>query len=159
MPMKLAEALLNRSAMQNEIAQLQSRVVKNAVVQEGEEPVEDANRLLDQLIQSKQQLTTLILRIQRTNALTPLLDQSDQPMENTIQDGLVKRDGLLTLAETLRQIGGEAVPEVRYSRTEIKWIPRLEVAAIQRKSDELSKKARELDVLIQKTNWSVDLLD
>ena len=42
--MKLATALAERSALQTRLTELQSRLISNAKVQEGEEPAEDPAR-------------------------------------------------------------------------------------------------------------------
>ena len=43
--MKLAEALLLRADMQKKLASLRERIVANAVVQEGDKPHEDPEKL------------------------------------------------------------------------------------------------------------------
>lgn len=157
--MKLAEALLHRVALKTEIAQLESRIVKNALVQEGEEPQEDSNVLLREFVKKNEELTRLITRIQRTNAREKLIGPDDRPLESTLQDALVKRDGRMTLAESLRSIGGNAMPDMRYRQMEIKLITTLDIAEIQYEANRLAKEGRELDILIQKTNWAVELAE
>ncbi|MCD0167601.1 hypothetical protein IHN58_18320, partial [Deinococcus sp. 12RED42] len=44
--MKLAEALIERADLQKRAAQLEERLVKNLLVQEGEAPAEDPQALL-----------------------------------------------------------------------------------------------------------------
>lgn len=45
----------------------------------------------------------------------------------------------------------------RYSRNEIKFVRTIDVAALQKQIDELSKQLRELDVRLQQANWMTDL--
>jgi len=45
----------------------------------------------------------------------------------------------------------------RYSVREIKWVAKLDVQRLQRQSEDLSKKIRELNARIQETNWKVEL--
>ena len=45
----------------------------------------------------------------------------------------------------------------RYSVREIKWVATLDVQKLQRQSEDLSKKIRELNGRIQETNWKVEL--
>jgi hypothetical protein len=66
--MKLAEALALRAEAARRIEQLRSRIVDNARYQEGEEPTEDASRLLAQSAQACTELESLIRQINRTNA-------------------------------------------------------------------------------------------
>ncbi len=66
--MKLAEALLLRADLQKRIEQIESRLLRNAKVQEGETPAEDPQALLAELSDLVRQLETLMRRINETNA-------------------------------------------------------------------------------------------
>ena len=67
--MKLAEALLIRSDMQKKLAQIKGRIRSNVKVQEGDTPSEDPNTLMMDASQIISELSTLIARIHRTNAI------------------------------------------------------------------------------------------
>ena len=67
--MKLAEALLIRSDMQKKIAQIKGRIRSNVKVQEGDTPNEDPNALMIEASQVITELSALIERIHRTNAV------------------------------------------------------------------------------------------
>ena len=45
----------------------------------------------------------------------------------------------------------------RYSMREIKWVSQIDVAAMQKQMEDLARKIRELNVLIQATNWQVEV--
>ena len=45
----------------------------------------------------------------------------------------------------------------RFSRNEIKFVRTIDVAALQKQIDELSKQLRELDTHLQQANWMTDL--
>ena len=45
----------------------------------------------------------------------------------------------------------------RYSMREIKWVPQIDVAATQKQMEDFSRRIRELNVLIQETNWRVEI--
>ena len=62
--MKLAEALIIRSDLQQKLYSLQSRLSKNTTVQEGNEPTEDPNLLLKEILAVHELLHELILKIQ-----------------------------------------------------------------------------------------------
>jgi hypothetical protein len=47
----------------------------------------------------------------------------------------------------------------RQLRSELKIIPALSVADLRAQADELGRQIREVDTLIQRTNWEADLLD
>jgi hypothetical protein len=42
---------------------------------------------------------------------------------------------------------------------EIKWVATVSVANLQKQSDDLSKKIRALNVVIQETNWAVEIAE
>ena len=65
--MKLANALAQRADLQRRMAQLGSRLMNNAKVQEGEQPAEEPKELLAELESLSAQLENLICRINLTN--------------------------------------------------------------------------------------------
>lgn len=86
--MKLAEALLIRSDMQKKLAQIKGRIRSNAKVQEGDTPNEDPSHLMIEASQVITELSTLIERIHRTNAVAKT--DKDQSMLTL----LVEREAL-----------------------------------------------------------------
>ena len=68
--MKLAEALILRADCQKRIQQLETRLVNNAMVQDGETPAEDSSQLRSELEDMSEQLLLLIKRINKTNGLS-----------------------------------------------------------------------------------------
>jgi hypothetical protein len=63
--MKLAEALLLRADMQKKLASLRERIGQNAVVQEGEQPHEDPNKLLKEAVEVLGQFERLVAAVNR----------------------------------------------------------------------------------------------
>lgn len=155
--MKLAEGLITRAALQKDISSLESRINKNLIVQEGQRAQEDAGALVEEFISMQRALTELITAIQRANATNYLLDKDDRPTGETLQDALIRRDGLVNLADRLRGFAGEAVPNMRYSVNEIKLNSTVDSVQLLKSANLYAKEARDLDILIQKTNWQVDL--
>ena len=45
----------------------------------------------------------------------------------------------------------------RYSQREIKWVPQVQVASLQKQADDLSRNIREINVSIQAANWQIDI--
>lgn len=70
--MKLAEALILRADCQKRIEQLKQRLIRNAKVQEGDQPAEEPEKLLEELERIAGDVLLLIRRINRTNAATEL---------------------------------------------------------------------------------------
>lgn len=151
--MKLAEALIQRADCQKKIAQLRQRLSRSAKVQEGEQPPENPQELLMELEDAIADLTALIQRINRTNPNTPL--------ENgTLSDALAQRDTLATRRSVLDSLIQEAsITHNRYSRSEVRFVSTVDIAALQRQVDSASQAYRLLDSQIQALNWQVDLLD
>jgi len=151
--MKLAEALIERADLQKQIAQLRSRMVQNAKVQEGETPAEAVETLLPLYEAMMQALETLIRRINRTNSTTPL-------EEATLADAIAARDSLRGRISAHRELyDAAAIQQGRYSRSEVKYIRCVDTAMLQKRIDGLSRQFRELDTKIQAANWMTELLE
>lgn len=151
--MKLAEALILRADCQKKIAQLRQRLSRCVKVQEGEQPPEDPQVLLGELSSAIAQLTTLIQRINRTNASTAF-----DP--GNLTDALARRDTLAIQRNALQNIIQEAaLTHNRYSRSEVKVVSTVDVSDLQRQVDSLAQEYRLLDTQIQSLNWQVDVLE
>ncbi len=154
--MKLAEALALRADASRRAEQLRSRITGSARFQEGETPAEDAASLLAEAGTVLDELESLIKRINRTNAAT-------QVEGGTLTDALARRDVLRlrhSIATTAADAAaGEGQRGYRQLRSELKMIPALPVAEVRRQADDLARQVREVDTLIQRVNWEVDLLD
>lgn len=151
--MKLAEALIARADYQKRIQQLKRRISVNIKTQEGEQPAEDPNAMLSELDEIMKELTYLIKRINKSNCTIPY-DEN-----RTLADALTERDQMWDKRLLLAKVAEEAsVRNDRYSRTEIKVVSTVDVAAIQKQVDQLSKEFREMDTKIQGLNWTTDLL-
>ena len=150
--MKLANALSQRADIQTRIAQLQIRLNNNAKVQEGEKPSEDPKVLLKELDNLFAELEELVSKINKTNNLTV----SDGV---SLTEMIAKRDCLKQKISILRSFLDNASAKVdRYSNKEIKIQSTVEVSALQKTVDKLSKDLRETDEKIQELNWTTELL-
>jgi hypothetical protein len=154
--MKLAEALALRADAARRAEQLRARVAASARYQEGEPPAEDAAALLAEAEEVLGRLESLIRRINRTNAATPVAG-------GTLTDALARRDvlrlrhGVVTSAA--EAAAGDHQRGFRQLRSELKMVSALPVSELRGRADELARELREVDTLIQRTNWEVDLLD
>ena len=154
--MKLAEALILRADLQKRIEQLRQRLNRNAKVQEGESPVEDPRSLLSEFDAATLELRDLIQRINRTNSSTP----RDGDPGMTVADAIALRDSLRLAFGAYNDLAQAATVEhSRYSKSEIKFLPAIDVPAIRAQADEYAVQHRELDARIQGTNWLVELVD
>lgn len=102
------------------------------------------------------ELELLIRRINRTNAAT-------QVGEQTLTDALARRDVLRlrhsVVTAAANAAAGEGQRGYRQLRSELKMISALPVAELRGQPDDLARQLREVDTLIQRTNWEADLLD
>jgi len=151
--MKVAEGLALRADLQKRLEQLKQRLVKNARIQEGDKPEEDPVELQAHLEKLAQELTSLIQRINRTNASSKLGGR-------TLADALAERDVLKIRYNAYRELAVAAsTSQARTTRSEVKFISTVSVAATQRKADDLAKEYRELDTKIQEADWLTMLVD
>ncbi|MFI9787556.1 DIP1984 family protein [Kitasatospora sp. NPDC051984] len=156
--MKLAEALAQRAAAVRQVEQLRARVVGSARYQEGEEPAENAAEILAQAAEVLAELELLIRRINRTNA-TVVVEGG-----GTLTDALARRD-VLRLRHSVLTSAADAASgrdqrgAVRQLRSELRILSALPVAELRAQADLLAKEIREVDTLIQRTNWEIDLIE
>jgi Family of unknown function (DUF6847) len=152
--MKLAEALILRADCQKRIAQLKSRLLTNAKVQEGDKPAEAPKELLTELGRVSNELLDLVKRINRTNSATVF------PERRTISDALADRDALALQRAAYAELAQTAaITQGRFTRSEVKYVSTINVAEIQKRADELAKNYRDLDARIQELNWQTELVE
>ena len=152
--MKLAEALVLRADLQRRVSQLRDRLAKSVLIQEGDQPAEDPQELLAALGDILKELGDLITRINVTNLQTTMADGT------TLTASLARRDVLVLEQSVMQSVADTASNRFdRYSRSEIRRVATVDVAAIRRNIDDLARQRRELDTTIQATNWTTDLIE
>ena len=144
--MKLAEALSRRSALMEKIQQLKVRLKDCIKVQEGDEPAETPQDVIDELDKTLIELQRLIYLINITNTVTKIDGRS-------ITSLLAERD---TLAMRVRTLITER--EDRYNRNEIKYVRMVDVNEFRRIYDRSAARLRELDLRIQGLGWTTELV-
>ena len=151
--MKLAQALILRADTQKRIEQLKVRLLSNAKTQENEKPSEDPKLLLKELDKLTSELFTLICSINLTNSSAKFDGIS-------LTEMIAKKDALSLKANVLREFATSASQKVDlYSNSEIKILSTVDVSALQKQVDALSKEIRELEMKLQEANWTVDLVE
>ena len=152
--MKVGEALTLRSQLQTRFQQVRERLKASALVQEGEKPPEDPDKLLEELDTVAAQLEDLLARINKTNLGTRL------PDGRTVTDALARRDIVTVLQSALQQIADAAGErQKRYGQAEIRVVRTVDVGRLRQRADDLAKERRELDARIQEANWQTELID
>ena len=152
--MKLAEALFIRSDMQKKLAQLKGRIRNNVKVQDGDTPSEDPDELMIDASQIISELSSLIERIHRTNAIAKT-DKGQSMLTLLVErDTLEMRHKLL-----IEAIEATETEADRYSHREIKWNIMVSVAGLQKQADDIAMKLRKINIVIQANNWQIDLVE
>ena len=151
--MKLAEALQERADLKRNIGSLRSRLERVMLVQEGEEPVENPKELLKELDESVNRLEYLMAAINHTNDAT-------EAGGMTLTQLIAKKDALMLRMAAYKDLVQEAGYNTSRARgTEIKVIPTMKTSALQKEVDRMAKEVRQLDNLLQETNWTKDLAE
>ena len=151
--MKIAEALIERADLKKKIEQLRDRISENVLVQPGAVPGEAPKEMKKELDSSVARLEYLMCKINMTNCRVTVDDRS-------LTEIIAEKDALslsVSVYKTAIRRAGQIGYRVRGS--EIKLTQAISVAEWQKQVDEMSKKIRELDTLLQKTNWTVDLIE
>ncbi len=97
------------------------------------------------------QIESLVIRINRANLENRLADGQTLMEAIAARDSLTKQHALLHAAIE----GAKREPD-RWNAREIKWVATVDVAKLQKQSNDLSKQIRELNAAIQQANWNVE---
>ena len=151
--MKLAEALQERSDLQNRIHQLKERLIINAKVQEGEEPTESPEELLQELDDCMIQLENMIVSINKTNSIAN--EDGISPSEL-----IAKRDILNKKIDIYKNFIDESCSFIdRYSKDEVKIVTTVNIEETRCIYEHLLADLRETESRIQQKNWTIDLIN
>ena len=151
--MKLAEALQERADLNRKIEELRRRLGNVLLVQEGEEPAEDPTELLNELDGAILRLEQLMAAINLTNCRT-------KSNGMTLTAMIARKDALLVKLSAYRDLVYEAGQSTNRARgTEIRVKAVIKAGELQRKVDQMAKEVRELDNLLQETNWKTKLIE
>jgi hypothetical protein len=150
--MKLAEALLLRADMKKKLLSLRERIGANAVVQEKEKPHEDPAKLMKEAVGVLDELEHVTLQINAANIGSKLNDGRSLAQVIALRDKLAQQHSILQVA-----IAATRKEPDRYSMKEIKWVATVDVAKLQKQSDDLARSLREVNGKIQEANWQVEI--
>lgn len=150
--MKLAEALLLRADMQKKITSLRDRIKRNVLSEEGSTPIEDPNTLIQDALQVSGELEKLVLKINVANLQHSLPDGKTLTEAMANRDSLAQRHAILQTAIDAAQSDSD-----RYSHREIKRLPAVNVATLQKQIEDIARQIRELNARIQEANWQVTI--
>ena len=149
--MKLAEAFQERADLNRRIQQLRTRLLDNALVQEGEQPAEDPVSLMSEYDITVVLLEEITAKINLANCKTMVDGKS-------LTELIAKRDALTLRLKAYRELA-QAASQLyrRATRSEIKILSAVDVKELQKRADRTAKELRLLDNTIQQTNWTAEL--
>lgn len=151
--MKLAEALQERADLNRKIEELRRRLANVILVQEGEEPAEEPAELLKELNAAIARLEYLMAAINLTNCRTKANGM-------TLTALIARKDTLMVKLSAYRDLVYSAAQNTNRARgTEIKVKSLLKAGDLQKVADQIAKEVRELDNLLQETNWKTKLIE
>jgi hypothetical protein len=131
---------------------LRNRVSQNARAQEGSAAHEDAQALLDAAVRANVELHRIVLAVHEANLRGCIADG------RSITAAIADRDRLSAEYAMLTAAAGAATSTAeRYSSRELRWVSTLDVAAVQKRADAVSREMRELNIEIQRANWAVEV--
>lgn len=148
--MKLAEALSIRADLQRKVSQLKGRLKDSAKVQEGDKPAENTDDLFKELDSCLVKMEDLIYRINFTNIRTVHNGE-------TLTQMIARKDVLNLRLSVMRDVMKNTLETDRYGRNEIKYVRTVDVTELHKRIDTYAKQLRELDLKLQKLNWTTDL--
>jgi hypothetical protein len=153
--MKLGEALTVRKRQAEKLGDLRKRIQANALVQEGDEPSEDAVNLLETFERLSAEHSALVRNINQTNIRTEIAPGQ------TLLDMISDKDHLSRMRNALSEAIAAASPsrsDFRFMRTELKFVPKVDVVALRTKLEQKQEEINNLDMEIQEANWNTDLI-
>ena len=152
--MKLAEALSLRKALEKRISGLKERLENVVRVQEGDEPAENPTELLTELDRCLEQMEKLIYKINVTNM--KVVDEDGNSMTKLLAERDVLNKRITILRSTFARASSYGD---RYSRNEIRTVSTVETKPLRQEIDKFSKLYRELDIKIQRLNFTFELIE
>ena len=151
--MKLAEALAIRADLVQKVQQIKTRLYDCVKVQEGDEPSETAEQVINDLDAALAQLKKIIYRINMTNSATVTTDGDN------LTSLLARRDVLKMKVKALKEgLDRLTAQENRYGRNEIKYVRTVDVSHYRHLYDTVAGELRKLDLTIQELGWTTELI-
>ena len=152
--MKLAEALSLRKDLEKRISGLKERLENVVRVQEGDEPAENPEELMTELDQCLNQFELLIYNINVTNM--KVVDENGQSMTKLLAERDVLNKRIAILRNTFNRASSYGD---RYSRNEIRTVATIEIKPLRQQINKYSKQYREIDLKVQRLNFTYDLVE
>lgn len=158
--MKLAEALQLRKELKKAISQLESKISKSLILQQGTTPLYKVDEKYDELVAKNNELSKLIASINYTNNISKIEDGAlGITKAETISEALIFRDCLQKRLELVKEIVNKGKDDELESKDQVRFKSFVDVAFYDTKADELQTQLQELETKLQMINWQVDLIE
>ena len=151
--MKLAEALQERADLNRKTEELRRRLGNSILTQEDEAPAEDPTALLAELDAALGRLETLMAQINLTNCRT-------KAGGKTLTELIARKDALQLKLSAYRDLvytAGQSTHRARGTEIRVKAV--LKASELQKQVDAMAKELRQIDNLLQETNWKTKLIE
>ena len=139
-----------RADLQRKVSQMKGRLKDSAKVQEGDKLAENTDDLFKELDSCLVKMEDLIYRINFTNIRTVHNGE-------TLTQMIARKDVLNLRLSVMRDVMKNTLETDRYGRNEIKYVRTVDVTELHKRIDTYAKQLRELDLKLQKLNWTTDL--
>jgi hypothetical protein len=153
--MKLGQALSERARQAQKLSDLKKRITASAIKQEDTEPTEDCGALLEEFVAVSRRHARLVGEINKTNQAVRTADGK------LLGDLLRDREAYIRERNMFREACDAASNSggYRYSRSEIKYIPAIDVKMWRDSEVQADAMIASLDAQIQALNWQFDLIE
>lgn len=138
--------------MQKRLESLRDRISKNVVVQEGEQPAENPEKLLADAMRIAEEFQKMIFSINKANL------SGKTARSRSLTEAIAERDALVLKHSILNTAVNSAVkPPDRFGLREIRWVKAVEIKPLQDQVETLAKQIREVNIEIQAANWQIEI--
>lgn len=150
--MKLAEALSRRSSLQKDLSWIKDQFNKISRVPEGGSPSEDPIAMFARMEDRANEYGCLLYSINSVNLKAT--DSQGRSMTEllALRDTLRAKQGILAFAYDKATEKDDV-----YGRQELRYVPTMDVVALRKKLENIGGELRELNLLIQRLNWEVEI--
>ena len=154
--MVLAEALLRKAVLKQELEAIEQRMSESARIPYDEEPVDDCLVLLGSYREKEDNLLEMSLRILATNSSTTFNEDSGE----TISQAIIRRDSLKRVVSMYKKLLAAAVGGDRrlFSSRDVKYKRVVDTDMVRSKMDDAAMQYRALDTKLQQLNWNTELM-
>jgi len=153
--MKIGEALTEKKRLQSDLAKVNELIESNFTYKAGTRPDFDVAKLFAEQVRLVKQILELKIKIQKTNAdITVPFGGSDF----TLQELIITLGDLRSEISVFNSLYATKDRMFRYSDDDVETVTQIPLDEIQKTVRALNEKKTKLDSLLQRTNWTVELI-